>query len=91
MKKGDIVYVRWDDSMGTTGWSEVSDYDRVLDDADYLRCESVGFLVGERPDRLLLALSKTKKGDRAADTITIPRAAITEFWVLIDNSPRLPS
>ena len=81
-----IALVRWRDSMRETGWRSVDDATKHIYQSDYLDCESVGFVVGETSDRLMLALNHQHiegSEETVGETIVIPKAAIFERHELI--------
>ena len=67
--------------MRETGWRSVKDAMSQFVRADYLECESVGFVVFENEERLMLALNHQNidgSDEMVGETITIPKAAIFE-------------
>ena len=64
--------VRWVDTAGRSGWESWTDGTQEgVEEAT-----SVGYLVAEHEDRVVLAQSITDNQERMADTLAIPRLAI---------------
>lgn len=81
-----LVMVEWLDSQSFT---RLVDYD-TLDNDSEMRCMSVGWLVEERDDRVVIVshLSNASEGDmdhphQVAGHMMIPCAAITQMWELV--------
>jgi hypothetical protein len=73
------VAVSWVDSVRTTGWRTADEARADLEQDDFLDCETVGFLVGETAERVILALNHqhvTGGEEMVGETIIIPRQAI---------------
>jgi hypothetical protein len=68
-----MVHVQWVDSMRTGGWRSrneaVEDFER-----DDLACESVGFLLAENDERVMICRDRSAR--LVDDTMIIPRVAI---------------
>lgn len=65
------VRVEWVDSMGTAGWRDYSPAD--------LRCTSVGILVDQNDERVVIANSVAHANQGTGyyhDVLEIPRAAV---------------
>lgn len=78
MSKVKIELVNWVDSCSHHGWKD-SDPD------DYVAfCQSVGFVVRDAPDRVVLALNRSadEVTQPWGDLITIPKTSITKRTVL---------
>ena len=75
----DIVEVRWDDA-----WIDTEDYD--IEEAKLLkpiRRTTVGFLVAEREDALVLCTDKFEKDDKCINApMVIPKGMIVNYWYL---------
>lgn len=66
------VEVEWEDSMSTSGWAPTDKHNELSQD---LRCISIGYVIADTKDRVILAQSQSTHGS-AADTISIPRSAV---------------
>lgn len=66
--------VEWLDSMSQPGWGH-------YDPSEDMRCESIGFLIASKPDRVVLALNHCGDGVHG-DYITIPRSAVRRVTYL---------
>lgn len=64
-----IVKVDWEDITSHSGWHHVSDNGLLL-------ISSVGYLVAQSKDNILLAQSLSPENDRIAESLTIPRSVI---------------
>jgi hypothetical protein len=77
--------VRWVDSVRTTGWRTLDEALAELDQSDFLDCVSVGILVGETDERLMLAINSqhvTGGLPMVGETIVIPRQSVTAVRLL---------
>lgn len=88
----EIVYVRWVDSHGWSTWNDART--RIKTGLEQnLMCETVGFLIAESDDRLVVASSISLDEETTFDNLTdmevIPRVAVLEMEVLreIDREP----
>lgn len=80
-----IVEVFWVDSSSVAAWS---DPDEMRDCS--LECHSIGFMVDETPDRIVISHSVDPEGS-AADPMAIPKCAITDLYeVTFANQGRRP-
>lgn len=81
---GDAVRVEWVDSMARVGWGDVP--------SSEMACFSVGFLVKQAKDRVVIAMnySLPDEHDRAThgQYMTIPTVAIQRVSVLERNAVR---
>lgn len=73
-----MAYVEWIDSMRTDGWKEPREVDELANGRDELQCWSVGLLIDETPDRIVIATSSNPEGG-ALSPLAIPRCAITRM------------
>ena len=73
-----MVRVEWLDSWSEHGWRPVSEGAELGPD----HCVSVGFLINDAPDRLVLAHSVSTEIQNAAGWLTIPKVAITKQTML---------
>ena len=74
-----LVQVLWIDSESSPDWTELKS---VIQD-DTLECVSVGFLLADKEDRIILAASLGLGRDEiVASHVTIPKVAITEIHEL---------
>jgi hypothetical protein len=75
-----LVQVDWVDSTSSNDWRPVADAKRKAEEENALFCSSVGFLVADMPDYVLLACSYTpptsEDAETVANTMQIPRCAI---------------
>ena len=72
-KKGDLVHVLWEDSTTTHGWSEE-------EDVECITCESVGWLITNGPNRIVLAADIAGNGDKEYNRkMVIPKSVIKEI------------
>lgn len=69
------VLVRWVDSCGEGGWHQRGDAKREAHEVN-LEARTVGFVVDETDDWLLLAMGSMHKGNVVHDTMQIPKTAI---------------
>lgn len=71
-----IVEILWVDSEHSADWSKLSD---VLEDQGSLECKSVGYLIADKEDRMILATSLSSDEtyeENVSAYLTIPRLAI---------------
>lgn len=83
-----IVVVRWLDSRGASGsWEWAAD----LTDGP-CRCVSVGLLVAEHPDHVVIAphFSEDEDDDQFCGVMYIPRSAIIQMDALLMPAPKSP-
>lgn len=81
-----LVQVLWIDAESHPDWRELSE---VIADGT-LECISVGWLVSEREDRIVLVASVDlgDDGEMVASHITIPRSALKEIKELTIKKSR---
>lgn len=80
------VRVQWVDSVGCEGWQHMSDVTENLMQPGSMDHVSVGLLIEETPDRILIALgSGANESETIHQPIVIPKCAITR---LTDLEPR---
>jgi len=80
--RGQLISVRgvevvWLDSQGREGWTDKKEMQEWNED---LLCKSVGYLLREENDRIILVMSESSTS--LADGLTIPRACITNLRCL---------
>jgi hypothetical protein len=83
------VLIRWRDSHVESGWAPVDEALRKIEDADYLAAVSVGLLVHEDEDKVVICMSIGNTGEEVCDLQTIPREAITFGPTPLGDSIRL--
>lgn len=74
-----IVEVIWLDSDHNAAWEKLED---VLEDQAGLECRSCGYLVADKPDRVIIASSMTADPDREEHIsyyMAIPKAAVVSM------------
>lgn len=74
----EILYVEWVDSAGTPGWCSKEEIDHSK---NIMPIRSVGFLVHDTKDALVLALNHShgeRIGRPFGELMTIPKIAITK-------------
>lgn len=71
------VLVHWIDSCGEGGWQQVRDAQRDAREVS-LEARSVGFVIDETDDWLLLAMGEMHAAKVVHDTMQIPKVAIRE-------------
>lgn len=79
-----IVEVTWRDSHAKHGWGPMSD---ITSDRDVGPCRTAGYLVTTTKRMVTIAQSMSLPTGHAADTITIPREAVTSIRVLKGKRP----
>lgn len=89
----DLVLVKWVDSSCDSAWRKtVLALESAV--ADTLKCETVGWLIAETDTYILVAASRTTdRGDdpeQVADTMQIPRGAVTAIHALATYIGRKP-
>lgn len=72
------LYVEWVDALADSGWTKL---ERV---SDIHRCHSIGFLVKETKNSIVLAtaVALDEDGNEANSTLAIPKAWIKKRRVL---------
>ena len=78
-----IVEVEWMDTAQEGGWRTLEENAARLPD----RIVSVGYLITDEDDRIVILQSRQIEGDLGADTTVIPRACVVGTHLL----SRLPS
>ncbi len=76
-----VAVVEWLDSFGgdASVWLSHEDADAFADDAEHMKCRSVGFLWSETPAYIVLVQSLNPY--QAMYAMKIPRAAITHLTI----------
>lgn len=77
-----MVLVRWVDSAGTSGWRPRAEAVADLDRPSIMACLTVGYLIGEGADAIMVAASIGHDGDAVDNTLQIPRVAIVSIKTL---------
>jgi len=67
----ELVMVSWIDSEAQVGWSECSD-----SLSDFQLNHSVGYLIGQDPDKYVLAADYDPEGDHFNRVMRIPRVCV---------------
>lgn len=74
---GPLVLLKWIDSAGPDGWVERGGWD-----AEVIKCETVGWLVGKTKLAYIVASTVadlTGQSERHHSPLAIPRAAVQSF------------
>ena len=69
-----IVYIEWEDAWTKWGWSHKDDLTDGL-----FPCKTIGFLVSEDDDVVLVAPSYSDRNETYGDVANIPRANIKKY------------
>lgn len=81
--KYELVRIDWVDITKTfTGW--VSE-EQVLQEADFMVCHSVGFLVHKTPSRVIICQSHSSSADMLTDPLVIPTQVIRKIHNLTEK------
>ena len=70
-----IACIDWFDSSRSQEWEDTTELERRLRDPFEMRCRTIGLLVGESSDRVVIT-STQGDGDQALQPLVIPRRAI---------------
>ena len=73
-----MVHVEWVDSNSCTDWEEHHE----ARDLPVATCHTVGMLVRDEPDRVVVATNYDATNDRSSQTIAIPKGCISRRWTL---------
>ena len=73
-----FVYVEWIDSTRSDGWTDKDDVADLANAKHGLHCLSVGLLIEETANRIVVASSQDAARN-ALSPVAIPRAAITRI------------
>lgn len=73
--KWPVVLVIWDDAESEVSWQE-----EPLEPLAACLCTSIGFLVRDEPDRILIADSYFPGTKTISNTIKIPRGMVKEMY-----------
>lgn len=79
-----LVIVNWIDAATDNGWTDTDEAHDFTPPA----CVTVGFLVADKPDHIVLAQSHG--GDEMGNRWTIPRGMVTAMRVLDVGEPYAP-
>lgn len=74
-----IVEILWEDSEQAAAWEKLED---VLNDQGSLACKSVGYLIADKDDRVILASSMSSDDEyeeSVSHYITIPKSSILQM------------
>lgn len=74
-----IVCVTWKDAGGKSGWQDTAALPSWAEDEDHFTITTVGIVVAESEEILVLAPSLTVDGSSALDPIRIYQHAIVEI------------
>lgn len=66
-----IVFIKWIDSVRSFDWTLLEDVD-----ANFMDCESVGFLIKETGEYVTIAQNYGLKPEQVCNLITIPKCSI---------------
>ena len=77
MKEFKRVLVKWVDSARNMDWGLYEDVNEVP-----IECESVGYLIKEKFDYIVVALSIAYEPLKVCQTMTIPKCSIKEIKIL---------
>lgn len=81
-----LVQVDWVDSQSDGSWQYVAEARRAASEDPLLRCTSVGYVVADDDDYMLLAMGQSHPVGEAkplvSNTIQIPRCSITAVRAL---------
>ena len=82
-KPGDVIYVRWVDSCGVTGWCHKDDHDGTMKKME-TSIKSIGFLVMESEQGIMLSAHRYENTeyDDSHGPLAIPKRAILEWGFL---------
>jgi hypothetical protein len=80
-RRVEILEVRWVDSVGAQGWQTIDEARRDAE-ADDMVHRSVGWLIADEPEYVLLALSRRDSWRYVDLTLQIPRGAIVGTRIL---------
>lgn len=73
-----MVRVDWTDSVTDGGWSDREEAIRRAAAPDVMACTSVGFVIDDTPEYLLVGTSWMRDGDLVQGALQIPRVAVRE-------------
>lgn len=72
IKKAVVEQVTWLDPASRAGWGDLDEYET----ASYIVCVSVGILLKDTKDKLVLVQSMSRRNMKVAESITIPKGII---------------
>ncbi len=78
-----LVWIKWVDSIGYSKWTN-EDYLKEEFEKDILCCESVGWVIKEDKDRIMIAPHKSLNTNSFDGTMTIPKCSIKEIQEIKD-------
>lgn len=73
-----LVYVEWLDSESQDGWHPIDGLDTSM-----THINSVGYLIVDEPDRIVLGPNYDKKNHAVCQPITIPRCCIVKMEEIV--------
>jgi hypothetical protein len=82
-----VVYVEWTDSSNTNGWQDSREVSELATGMHELDCWSVGFLIAETDDRVVISSSENPARD-AISPLAIPKCAITLMETIREREAR---
>ncbi len=71
-EKRKIICVDWDDAAHTDGWRHA---ERIAEDTP-LRCRTIGFVMSETKDKIVLAQNLSLEQPTGSEAMTIPKSLI---------------
>jgi hypothetical protein len=74
IKKGEPVYIAWEDSSSRNGWLFIDEVDFSLS-----LINSIGYVVENGKKYITISTSKDDDGKIAMDALTIPKSAIRKI------------
>jgi hypothetical protein len=85
-RPGPVVEVTWSDIATSIGWQEREELERDKT-ADFTTCLSVGYLVANEPDRVIIVQSISTDQAHAERTV-IPKAVVRSIRKIAARRPR---
>ena len=78
-----LIWISWVDSTEYSRWNNREDLEEDFD-KDTLLCESVGWIIKEDKDRLMIGPHYSKGTNSFSGTFSIPKVAIKEIVEIKD-------
>jgi hypothetical protein len=79
-EKFEIVRIHWTDTVCQEGWNNYQEVEQFVDAPTDGHMESVGWLIDEDEERIVIAMSHGNY--QLGELLKIPRASITEVFKL---------
>jgi len=76
LKIGDPYNIKWQDAQTEEGWSDLSEFKAIHKDGTDAFCISLGFLMAEGKNTIVLGQSTTPLKDDFCNYIEIPKGMI---------------